>query len=45
MRYRFNAAALWVTAPVFLALGALLPLAVYQSIAKLTIVERLRETE
>ena len=28
-----------------LALGALLPLAVYQSIAKLTIVERLRETE
>ena len=43
--YRFNAAALWVTAPVFLALGALLPLAVYQSIAKLTIVERLRETE
>ena len=43
--YRFSAAALWVTAPVFLALGALLPLAVYQSIAKLTIVERLRETE
>ena len=43
--YHFQMRALWVTAPVFLALGALLPLAVYQSIAKLTIVERLRETE
>lgn len=43
--YHFNATALFITAPIFLAFGMILPLAVYRSIAKLTIVERLRETE
>ena len=43
--YRFNITAVFAAAPVFLLLGILLPLAVYRSIQKLTIVERLRETE
>ena len=43
--YHFSLTAVFVTAPVFLFLGVALPLAVYRSIAKLTIVERLRETE
>ena len=43
--YQFNVAAVIITGPIFLILGALLPMAVYRSIAKLTIVERLRETE
>lgn len=43
--YQFNIAAVIITGPIFLILGALLPMAVYRSIAKLTIVERLRETE
>ena len=43
--YHFSVTAVFVTAPVFLFLGVALPLAVYRSIAKLTIVERLRETE
>ena len=43
--YHFSITAVFVTAPVFLLLGVLLPLSVYRSIAKLTIVERLRETE
>ena len=43
--YHFSVTAVFVTAPVFLFLGVALPLAIYRSIAKLTIVERLRETE
>ena len=43
--YHFSVTAVFVTAPVFLFLGVALPLAVYRSIAKLTIMERLRETE
>ena len=43
--YHFSVTAVFVTAPVFLFLGVALPLAVYRSIVKLTIVERLRETE
>lgn len=43
--YQFNVAAVIITGPIFLILGVLLPMAVYRSIAKLTIVERLRETE
>lgn len=43
--YHFNITAVWITAPVFLVMGILLPLTVYRSIAKRTIVERLREAE
>lgn len=43
--YRFSAAAVYVTAPVFLVFGVILPLAVYRQISKQTIVDRLREAE
>lgn len=43
--YHFSLSAVWITAPIFLLLGALLPLAVYRSVSRKTIVERLRETE
>lgn len=43
--YHFNITAVWITAPIFLAMGVILPLAVYRMIAKRTIVERLREAE
>lgn len=43
--YHFNITAVWITAPVFLAMGMIVPLAVYRINAKRTIVERLRETE
>ena len=46
--YRFlliTLSAIWITAPVFLLLGAVLPAAVYRSVSKKTIVERLREIE
>ncbi len=43
--YRFTLAPMvWVT-PVFLLLGAALPLAVYRSVSKATIVERLRAAD
>ena len=43
--YHFDVTAVWITAPIFLVMGILLPLAVYRMIAKRTIVERLRESE
>ena len=43
--YRFTAAPVLGALPVFLLLGALVPLAVYRAAARRTIVERLRETE
>lgn len=43
--YHFDVTAVWITAPIFLIMGILLPLAVYRMIAKRTIVERLRESE
>ena len=41
--YRFTLAPILAVAPVFALLGALVPLAVYRSVSKATIVERLRE--
>lgn len=43
--YHFTLSAIWITAPIFLVLGAALPAAVYRSVSKKTIVERLREIE
>ena len=43
--YHFTVTAVFVAAPFFLTLGVLLPLLVYRNIAKMTIVERLRESE
>jgi len=43
--YRFTILPLVLILPVFLVLGALVPLAVYRSITRFTIVERLREAE
>ncbi|HHV09406.1 MAG TPA: FtsX-like permease family protein [Clostridiales bacterium] len=43
--YRFTVWPILVLLPVFAALGTLLPLAVYRTVSKHSIVERLRETE
>ena len=43
--YRFTLAPILAVAPVFALLGALVPLAVYRSISKYTVVERLRESD
>jgi len=43
--YRFTVLPVAVVLPIFLALGALVPLAVYRSLARSTVVERLREAE
>lgn len=43
--YRFTAAPILLLAPVFAVLGAAAPLAVYRFVARLSIVERLREAE
>lgn len=43
--YRFTVLPVVLVLPVFLILGAAVPLAVYRSIARSTIVERLREAE
>ena len=43
--YRFTAVPILAVLPAFALLGVLVPLAVYRSVAKRTIVERLRETE
>ena len=43
--YRFTALPIMLLTPVFTLLGCLLPLAVYRSVEKSTIVERLREAE
>ena len=43
--YRFTLAPILATAPVFALLGSLVPLAVYRSVAKHTIVDRLRDSE
>lgn len=43
--YRFTLLPVFVMAPAFVLLGALLPLAVYRFTAKKSIVERLREAE
>lgn len=43
--YRFTALPLLAVLPVFLLLGALVPLAVYRSATRFTIVERLREAD
>lgn len=42
--YHFTVTPILLLLPVFALLGALTPLAVYRSVAHLTIVERLRET-
>ena len=43
--YRFTVAPILAVLPAFALLGVLVPLAVYRSVAKHTIVERLREAE
>lgn len=43
--YRITILPLLMVLPVFLILGVLVPLAVYRSVARFTIVERLREAE
>ena len=43
--YRFTILPIFLLLPVFVLLGSLVPLVIYRSVAKLTIVERLRETE
>ncbi|MBS6194829.1 MAG: ABC transporter permease [Clostridiales bacterium] len=43
--YRLTVLPVVLTAPVFLLLGAALPMAIYRAIRKATIVERLRENE
>lgn len=43
--YRLTVTPIFVILPVFLALGALVPLWTYRSVARRTIVERLREAE
>lgn len=43
--YRLTLAPFLVVIPVFALLGALVPLAVYRSVSKSTIVERLREVD
>ena len=43
--YHFTALAIGATAPVFLLMGAVLPILVYRSVSKMTVVERLRENE
>lgn len=43
--YRFTVSAILVLSPLFALLGCVLPLVVYRSVAKRTIVERLREIE
>ena len=43
--YRFTALPLLAVLPVFLVLGVLVPLAVYRSVARFTVVERLREAD
>lgn len=43
--YRFTVVPILAVLPAFALLGVLVPLAVYRSVAKRTIVERLRETE
>lgn len=43
--YHFTILPILVLFPVFALLGTLVPLAVYRSVAKSTIVERLREAE
>lgn len=42
--YRFTILPIFLLLPVFVLLGSLVPLGIYHSVAKLTIVERLRET-
>ena len=43
--YRFTALPLLLVLPVFLVLGVLVPLVVYRSVARFTVVERLREAD
>ena len=43
--YRLTVAPVLVILPIFLVLGALVPLLVYRSVARRTIVERLREAD
>ena len=43
--YRLTVAPIVMILPVFLALGALVPLWTYRAVSKRTIVERLREAE
>lgn len=43
--YRFTLTPILVLIPVFALLGCVLPLAVYRSVSRLTLVERLREAE
>jgi len=43
--YRFTIVPIVMILPVFVALGVLVPLWTYRSVAKRTIVERLREAE
>ena len=40
--YHFTASAIFITAPLFILMGVLLPVVVYRSVSKKTIVERLR---
>ena len=43
--YRLPLTPFLIVAPVFALLGVLVPLAVYRSVSKATIVERLREVD
>ena len=43
--YRFTISPILILAPVFVLLGCLIPLAVYRTVSRHTIVERLRDVE
>ena len=43
--YRFTVSPILVLMPLFAVLGCVVPLAVYRSVARSTVVERLREAE
>ena len=43
--YHFTVAPILLLIPVFVLLGIVIPLRIYRSMAKATIVERLREAE
>jgi len=45
LTYRFTAVPILLVAPAFALLGVLVPLGVYRSAARRTVVERLREAE
>lgn len=45
MSYHFTISPILILAPIFVVLGCVIPLAVYQAVAKASVVERLREVD